>query len=373
MRGRILVVINKTTIRSMVESLLKEYKLEVVCFEESQKGLDWLTLSRVDMKVDLIILDYSLAEPSVITFCQKVRQNQKLVNIPIIILLTLEEMREQEKLKSMGASDFVTKPFNPQELMEKVEIYLLEKAATSSQELTSSTPNHLSQPAGQVGDIFGGEGTLDIDSILSEGKNIKESRPLEELLKPTDEQISIESTPWGMDFEPEVKPDEPSQHDYGWFLKEMQQEGKKGKTEEKIEPASSLPSRPATSKDSPEQIKVKVEEMGTSKVNYQKLAAQLNVREVTRPEPAPPSEAEFNPQIVLEDESLISPEQINAPGPSRQQETTKLIPGGEFDYQKLTSELTEKLAERLAKELVQRLKPETIIQLLREELERARS
>jgi CheY-like chemotaxis protein len=356
----------------MVESLLKEYNFEVFCFEESRKGLDWLTLSRVEVKADLVILDYSLPEPSVFTVCQNIRQNQKLANIPIIILLTLEEMRDQEKLKSMGASDFAIKPFNPKELMEKVEIYLLEKAATSSQELTPSTPNHSTEPVGQAGNIFGGEGALDIDSILSEGRNAKESRPLEDLVKPADEEISIESTPWGMDLEPEAKPEEPSQHDYGWFLQEMHREKQGGKKEEKIEPASSQPGQSAASNKSPEQIKVKVEEMGTSKVNFQKLAAQMKVKEVTRPEPAPPSEAEFNPQIVLEDESLISPEQINAPGPSKQQETTKLLPGEGIDYQKLTSELTEKLAERLAKELVQRLKPETIIQLLREELEKVK-
>lgn len=372
MRGRILVVINKTTIRSMVESLLKEYKLEVVCFEESQKGLDWLTLSKVDLKVDLLILDYSLTEPSVITFCQKVRQNQKLVNIPIIVLLTLEEMRDGEELKKQGASNFVLKPFNPKELIEKVEIYLLEKAATSSQEPVPTAPSRVKGPASQAGDIFAGEGALDIDSILSEAKSTKENRPLEDLLKPVDEEISIESTPWGMDLEPEVKPEEPSQHDYGWFLQEMQQEGKKGKMEEKIESASLQSGQKVISDKLPEQIKVKVEEMGTSKVNLQKAASQMNAKEINKPEPALPGAPEFNPQIVLEDEGLISPKRIDTPSPSKKHESTKLISGAGIDYQKITSELTGKVADRLAKELVQRLKPETIIQLLKDELERVK-
>ena len=195
MRGKILVVVNKATIRTMVESLLKEYNFEVFCFEESQKGLDWLMLSKVDLKVDLIILDYSLPEPSVFTICQKIRQSQKFANIPAIILLTLEEMRDAEALKRAGASDFMIKPFNPQELMEKVEIYLLEKAATSSQDISTSGINHTAKPADKLGELFASEGALDLDSILSEGRSAKDSSQLEDLLRPAGDELEIQRTP----------------------------------------------------------------------------------------------------------------------------------------------------------------------------------
>jgi DNA-binding response OmpR family regulator len=366
MRGKILVVIEDANIRSVVESLLKEQGIDVFSFNTTHKGLDWLLLA----KPDLIILDDSLPEPPIAVVCKKIRMEQKLTNVPLIVLLnSLEAVRKTEELKKAGASDFVVQPFNPRELLEKVEIYLLEKAATSK-DVASAGINHSTKSADKLGELFASEEALDIDSILSEGKKPTESDDLEELLKPADDQISIETTPWGMDLtpEPEVQPSE-TQHDYNWFLDEMHREaqGEKSgskppaRTESKSEPEL----RPV--KKTPEQIKV--EELGTSKLDYQKLAAQIKNVEITKKDT--PQEPEFNPQIVIEEENTFrKKDQPKSPSPKT--ETAKLMPGEEKDYNRLYEDLTEKLAERLAKELASRLKPETIIQLLKEELEKAK-
>ncbi len=366
MRGKILVIVQKATIRSMLESLLKEQSLEVVCFDNPQKSLDWLLLS----KPDLIIIDYAVTDPTVLEVCQKIRQDQRMTNVPIIVLLTLEEMRESERLKQAGASNFLVKPFNPRELLEKVEIYLLEKEATSSQEHVSTGINHAPKPSDKLGELFAAEEGLDIDSILSEGKKAAESQNLEELLIPADDQITIEATPWGMDLtsEPEIQPKE-SEHDYSWFLGEMQREAKGEKSVSKplsgTEPEPMPPSQPT--KKSPERIEV--EEMGTSKLDVQKIAAQIKTTEVVKKETSP--EAEFNPQIVIEEENTFRKKDLPKPPPPKI-ETTKVMAGGETDYSRLYEDLTTKLAERLAKELASRLKPETIIQLLKEELEKVK-
>lgn len=370
MRGKVLVVEHKATIRSMLESLLKEQGLEVVCFEESDKALDWLGISRAD----LVLVDNSLPEPGAKAICQKIRQEERLKNIPVIILASLEEIKQAEQLRLAGASDYIVKPFNPRDLFEKIEIYLLEKAATSKDE---ALPNHKNHTKSQqsVSNIFGAEGALDIDSILSEGKPPAETSSVEEWLRPAEGDLSIEpASAWDTNLGPEFQA-EGGQHDYNWFLDEMQEE-KSGSGSGKIAgKPSSQEAPPAGPKKTKEQFEV--EELGTSKLDYQELVEQLVAREASKEEEKSSSaETEFNPQIVLEEEELVSPGQISpktsTPGP-KEQETTRLMPSArQIDYQKLYSELTEKVASRLAKELVDRLKPETIIKLLKEELEKVK-
>ena len=369
MRGKILVVTPKSTVRSMVESLLKEQGWEVVCFEQAQKVLDLLSFT----KPDLIIADQALAQPGAEAICQKVHQEEKLKGIPVIILLTLEEMKDSERLKEAGASNFVVKPFSPIDLLEKIEIYLLEKAASTGEGLPSTlTP----KPAASapLDTIFSSEGSLDIDSILSEGRPTTQPTHLEDMLIPAgDDKLEIQTgSPW-LDFTPETeqKTERESQHDYSWFLDEMSKEAptKGMPAAEPSQLASpTSPSKKETSAQPPsKKEKIQVEELGTSKLNYEKLAAQFVTKETVRSEPTAPPEPEFSPQVVLNDEETAKPKE---PAPSKQ-ETTKLTPSASgVEYQKIYSDLTEKIAARLAKELVDRLKPETIMQLLKEELEK---
>jgi len=369
MRGKVLVVEHNATIRSMLESLLKEQGLEVVSFEESDKALDWLGISRAD----LVLVDNSLPEPGAKAICQEIRKEERLKNIPVIILVSLEEIKQAEQLRQAGASDIVVKPFNPRDLLEKIEVYLLEKAATSKDE--PLVPNHKNQTKSQqnLSNIFGAEEALDIDSILSEGKPPAETGSAEEWLRPGEGDLSIEpASAWDTDLGSEFQA-ERAQHDYNWFLEEMQKEKPGSGSGKAAGKPSSQKAPPAGPKRTKEQFEV--EELGTSKLDYQELVEQFKPNEVSREEEKSSSaQTEFNPHIVLEEEDLVSPGQISptpsTPG-SKEQETTRLMTaGGQIDYQQLYADLTEKLAGRLAKELVDRLKPETIIKLLKEELEK---
>jgi len=370
MRGKIFVVTPKSTVRSMVESLLKEQGWEVVCFDQAQKVLDLLSFSNPD----LIIADQALSQPGAEAICQRVHHEEKLKGIPVIILLTLEEMKDSESLREAGASNFVVKPFSPVDLLEKVEIYLLEKAASTGEGLPAvpKSPQDAANPP--LDSIFSTEGALDIDSILSEGRTANQRAHLEEMLKPAEEEkLEIQTGSVWMDFapEPEQKSGQETQHDYGWFLDEMQGQAAGKKVVPQSETAPYQPLAEQTQNTSPPKGKEKfrAEELGTSKLDVQKPAPQIISMEINKPEPAP-AESEFSPQVVLDDEELAKSKQ---PAPSKP-ETTKLMPSsGGTEYQKLYADLTEKIAARLAKELVDRLKPETIMQLLKEELEKTKS
>lgn len=73
---------------------------------------------------DLILLDIMMPEIDGYEVCQKLRMNEKTANVPIIFLTAKTDTESVLKGFSLGASDYVTKPFNSAELMARVETHL---------------------------------------------------------------------------------------------------------------------------------------------------------------------------------------------------------------------------------------------------------
>lgn len=69
---------------------------------------------------DLIILDYMLPDVNGNIVCQTIRRNSNFVNTKIIIVSGVVNKDEIEDLLTAGAEDFVKKPFNISELVDKI-------------------------------------------------------------------------------------------------------------------------------------------------------------------------------------------------------------------------------------------------------------
>lgn len=72
-------------------------------------------------KIDLIILDILMPGEGGIEICRRIRQTK---DIPIILLTAVTEETEKIVGLEMGADDYVTKPFNPRELLARVRVVL---------------------------------------------------------------------------------------------------------------------------------------------------------------------------------------------------------------------------------------------------------
>ena len=70
---------------------------------------------------DLIICDWNMPNMNGLELLKKVRSNTSLKNIPFIVLTTNEDVTKEAM--DAGASDFISKPTNPEELVEKIEIF----------------------------------------------------------------------------------------------------------------------------------------------------------------------------------------------------------------------------------------------------------
>jgi DNA-binding response OmpR family regulator len=118
MGKKILVADDSPTVRKVMESLLKKQGYEVLFTED---GASTLSLAKTN-KPDLIFLDDSLSILDSLSVCEELKRNDKLKDIPVIMLL--DKPWTEEESSEVRADAFMVKPFNPKDILENVEKFL---------------------------------------------------------------------------------------------------------------------------------------------------------------------------------------------------------------------------------------------------------
>lgn len=73
---------------------------------------------------DLILLDINMPEMSGYEVCERLKANEKLKAIPVIFVSGMTEMIDKVKAFSTGGVDYITKPFQREEVLARVETHL---------------------------------------------------------------------------------------------------------------------------------------------------------------------------------------------------------------------------------------------------------
>ena len=87
--------------------------------EYANNGIEALEVLK-ETTPDAIILDLMMPEMDGFELCERLKENEQYEETPIIILSTLQEDANKERLISMGACDYVEKPFKPADLVDRV-------------------------------------------------------------------------------------------------------------------------------------------------------------------------------------------------------------------------------------------------------------
>lgn len=117
MVSSILVVDDEQTIADLIEVYLKSEGFQVYKFYNGEEALKCVKSN----SLDLAILDVMLPDIDGFTLCQKIRDNY---NFPIIMLTAKEEEIDKITGLTLGADDYMTKPFQPLELVARVKAQL---------------------------------------------------------------------------------------------------------------------------------------------------------------------------------------------------------------------------------------------------------
>jgi two-component system response regulator RpfG len=111
--ARVLIVDDRSTARSLLEGLARTLEPGVMV-DSFADPLDALAHMQ-HTTPDLIITDYRMPGMDGIEFTRRIRADQHLTDVPIIIVTVVEDRQIRYQALENGATDFLTRPIDPQE------------------------------------------------------------------------------------------------------------------------------------------------------------------------------------------------------------------------------------------------------------------
>lgn len=117
MPEKILIVDDEQEIADLIEVYLKNENYSVYKFYSAKEALDCIDTT----ELDLAILDIMLPGMSGFGICQKIREKHLY---PIIMLTAKDEETDKITGLTLGADDYITKPFRPLEMVARVKAQL---------------------------------------------------------------------------------------------------------------------------------------------------------------------------------------------------------------------------------------------------------
>jgi len=114
---KILVVDDEIQLIELVQTRLEANGYEVITANDGEEGLE----KAKSEKPDLIILDVMMPKMDGYKVCSLLKNDEQYKNIPIILFTGKAQEDFEDVGKKAGADAFITKPFDPPELLAKIE------------------------------------------------------------------------------------------------------------------------------------------------------------------------------------------------------------------------------------------------------------
>jgi two-component system cell cycle response regulator len=129
----ILIIEDSSTQAKILQHALEKNNFEVYKTKNGKEALEYLN----DHEPAIIISDIIMPEMNGYELCKKVKSDERLRTIPVMLLTMLSEPEDVIKGLESGADNFMTKPYDEQALMARIH-YVLNNA-----ELRESRPSEM--------------------------------------------------------------------------------------------------------------------------------------------------------------------------------------------------------------------------------------
>jgi two-component system alkaline phosphatase synthesis response regulator PhoP len=126
MKGRVLLVEDEENLRSTIALNLELEGYDVQCAVNGKEALAMFRANRFD----IVVLDIMLPEINGLDVCREIRKENR--NVFILFLSSRSMGSERIEGLKAGADDYLSKPFNLEELLLRIEILLKRKPQTSN-------------------------------------------------------------------------------------------------------------------------------------------------------------------------------------------------------------------------------------------------
>ncbi|MHB8067740.1 MAG: response regulator [Desulfobaccales bacterium] len=119
-KPRILLVDDEPMNVALLEAVLVSRGYEVT---PATNGIEALDLIHKD-NIDLVLLDIMMPEMDGFEVCRRIKDDERLRDIPIILLTALHSKQDRIKGIEAGAEDFISKPFDQGEVIARIKMLL---------------------------------------------------------------------------------------------------------------------------------------------------------------------------------------------------------------------------------------------------------
>jgi DNA-binding response OmpR family regulator len=113
----VLLIDDDTELGRLLADFLARYDITCLCAHKGKDGLKKLR----DKAPDLVILDIMLPDVSGLDLCQQIRRES---TVPVVMLSARGEVYDRILGLELGADDYLPKPFEPRELLARIESVL---------------------------------------------------------------------------------------------------------------------------------------------------------------------------------------------------------------------------------------------------------
>jgi DNA-binding response OmpR family regulator len=117
LRGRILVADDEPHIRRILKTVLESGSFEVDTRPDGTAALEAVTGTE---HYDLILLDIMMPGATGLEVLEQIRGIERLKSTPVVILTAKGQDADRQAALSLGANDFLTKPFSPKKLLARI-------------------------------------------------------------------------------------------------------------------------------------------------------------------------------------------------------------------------------------------------------------
>jgi len=118
MKSKILIIDDMSTHLLLLQTILEEEGYEVLAVDNGKEAIEQI---EGDSEISLVLLDIMMPEVDGYEILQKVKNEDKSISAPVIIVSAKTDSASIKKALEKGAYDYITKPLNVYDIKNKVK------------------------------------------------------------------------------------------------------------------------------------------------------------------------------------------------------------------------------------------------------------
>jgi len=138
-KRRILCVDDEAVNLRLLESILTLRGYDVIKAENGAEALEKIK----NYPIDLVLLDVMMPVMNGYEVCKRIKEDESLRHIPVVMITALTSKDDRIRGIEAGAEDFISKPFDQEEVLARIKMLLKVKDLTERLSTAYNTINHL--------------------------------------------------------------------------------------------------------------------------------------------------------------------------------------------------------------------------------------